>query len=157
MKLAELAEPHHEFAAQVGIWQTSMKVFMEPGMPPMVVEGESVMKTIMGGRYLIEEFTSDFMGMPFEGMLLQGYDNLSQEYWSIWIDSMSTGYGPSFGHKNAEGALVLNGVMKDLRTPDGRPTRSVVTWKGENAVHFEMFDTAPDGTEMLVMVIDYTR
>jgi hypothetical protein len=157
MKLAQPGPQHAEFALQEGIWKTSMKAYMEPGMPPMVVDGESTMKTIMGGRYLVEEFVSDFMGMPFEGMLLQGYDNLSQEYWSIWIDSTSTGYMASRGQKGADGSLVLNGTMKDLRTPEGRPVRSVVTQINEDAVHFEMFDTAPDGTEIKVMEIDYTR
>jgi len=31
------------------------------------------------------------MGMPFEGMGLDGYDNASKEYISIWIDNMGTG------------------------------------------------------------------
>ncbi len=30
------------------------------------------------------------MGMPMEGLLLLGYDNISEEYWSIWMDNFST-------------------------------------------------------------------
>jgi len=157
MKLAEPGEPHEELAMQAGIWQTTMKSYMEPGKPPMVIKGESTMKTIMGGRFLIGRFYSDFMGMPFEGMLIQGFDNLSQEYWTIWVDSMRTDYSVSTGHESADGTLELHGVVKDLRTPAGRPFHSVAKMMSDDTMQFRMYDTASDGSEVLVLEVDYTR
>ncbi len=31
------------------------------------------------------------MGMPFEGMGIDGYDNLAKQYVSTWVDNMGTG------------------------------------------------------------------
>ena len=156
MALNALGPAHEAFQDQTGIWQASMTAYMD-GLPPMEMQGESSMNTLLGGRYLMEEFVSDFMGEPFEGLLLQGYDNLAEEYWTIWIDSTSTGYQLSRGKKRPDGSIELKGTMKDLRTPEGRPVRSVVTHVDDNHVRFEMYDTAPDGSEVLSMEIDYTR
>ncbi len=150
-------EAHAELAEQVGSWTTSMKSYMEPGQPPMVTPGQADISAILGGRVILEHYSCDFMGMPFEGRLIQGYDNLSNEYWTIWVDNMTTGYSLSRGTKRTDGALVLNGVMKDMRTPDGRPTRSVIVRHGPDAANFKMYDTGPDGAEFLMMEIDYTR
>ncbi len=147
---------HADFANQVGAWNASMKMQMEPDAPPMTIPGTSTIRTAMGGRYLIENYRCDFMGQPFEGMLIQGYDNLAQEYWTIWIDSMSTGYTLSRGVKISENVIETHGSMHDAQTPDGRPTRSLIEHK-DGTVIFTMFDTAPDGSEMQVMEIEYTR
>lgn len=157
MELAQPGAEHAAFDDHVGTWKTAMKSYWEPGGEPMLVQGTSVIETIMGGRYMVETFTADFMGMPFEGRLIHGYDNLADEYWSIWFDNMSTWPSFSTGQMDADGTLEMSGTMKDAQTPNGRPSRSVITTLPGGGQHFTMYDVTPEGDEFVVMEIDYTK
>ena len=150
-------EVHAELAKGVGHYTVDMKMWMAPDTEPMPMQATANVEMILGGRYLRQEYKSEFMGMPFEGQMLMGFDNLTGEYWSLWIDNMSTGYSLSNGHDDAEGNTVMSGWMRDPMTPHVRPFRSV-TVQGENGsfvVH--MYDTLPDGGEFQVMEMTYTR
>ena len=65
--------------------------WMAPGADPMVMDGTSENRWVMGGRYLEQRFNGNFMGMPFEGIGYTGYDNVKKQYWGTWMDNMSTG------------------------------------------------------------------
>src|SRR5262245_26127159 len=69
-------EHHKVLDFKVGKWTCKASMFMAPGMPPMESELKSETKWIMGGRYLHDSVSGSFMGMPFEGMGVSGYDNL---------------------------------------------------------------------------------
>lgn len=150
-------EAHAQLAKTAGEFTVDGKMWMGPGQDAMPTTATASRKMVLGGRYLIEEYKSDFMGMPFEGMLIQGYDNLHGENFSIWIDSMSTWPSISHGKWNDEGVLDLHGVMHDVMTPNGRPTRSTVTKGADGGGTMSMFDTLPDGGEFKVMELNYTR
>ena len=51
----------------------------------------------MNGRFVQPEFTGEFMGKPFRGVSLTGYDNTKQKYNSVWIDDMHTSMFTSEG------------------------------------------------------------
>ena len=157
MELGAPGEAHAAFDEHVGTWKTSMK-YWEPGNPEtMTMEGTSTIETIMDGRYMVETFEADFMGMPFEGRLIHGYDNIAHEYWSIWFDNMSTWPSMSTGQMAADGTLEMGGTMKDARTPGGRPSRSVIVPQDDGSMVFTMYDVNPDGDEWKVMEITYTK
>ena len=84
------------------------------GADPMPMQATARTEVLLGGRYIVEEFKSDFMGMPFEGRLIQGYDNLTQQYWSLWTDSMSTGYWISHGTETSPGKVEFEGTVIDI-------------------------------------------
>lgn len=44
----------------------------------------------MDGRFVQETVTGAFMGAPFYGMGLTGYNNVTGEYESVWIDNHTT-------------------------------------------------------------------
>jgi hypothetical protein len=150
-------EVHAELAKGVGHYQVDMRMWMAPGTEPMPMPCTANVEMILGGRYLKQEFKGNFMGEEFEGLMLMGYDNLTDEYWSLWIDNMRTGYSLSIGREDENGNQVMNGWMRDPRTPQGRPLRSV-TVPGENGsfvVH--MYDSLPDGGEFEVMEMTYRK
>lgn len=150
-------EPHQEFAQMAGNWNVETKTAMAPEGELMPGTATAKSRTILGGRWLMEEFTSDFMGQKFEGVLLLGYDNLKQEYVSIWLDSMSTWPSIARGQRNAEGEMEQCGTMFDVISPNGRPYKHISRQVSENQMHARMVDTLPDGREWTVMEMAYTR
>jgi Protein of unknown function (DUF1579) len=150
--------PQHEaLASRAGSWSVEGKMWMAPGADPMPMKATARTEVLLGGRYIIEEFKSDFMGMPFEGRLIQGFDNLSQEYWSLWTDSMSTGCYISRGTETSPGHVEFRGTATDILTPNGRPSRMTTTDNGDGSYTMKMFDTREDGGEFQSMELRYTR
>ncbi len=157
MASGALGPQHEALAGRAGSWTVEGKVWMEPGADPMPMQATAMTEVLLGGRYIVEEFKSDFMGMPFEGRLMQGYDNLTQEYWSLWTDSMSTGYFISHGTETSPGHIELRGTANDILTPNGRPTRMTTTDNGDGSYTMKMFDTREDSGEFQSMELRYTR
>ena len=98
-------------------------------------------------------------------MLVQGYDNLSKKYQTMWIDSWGTRMTLAEGTEVKPGIIEYHGTMKDFVTPDGRPYMFRVTTKDDDHTLFEMYDTIPETPEapmpekpnMMVMKMEYTR
>jgi len=157
MQAGTPGEVHEDMAGLVGDWDVEYRWWKGPDGEPVRGTGTSTYRSIMGGRYLVEEFHSQFFGQPFEGMLLMGYDNVRQQFQTVWIDSMSTGMGLQLGTLGTDGIKRLQGEHYDYMTPTGRPMRSELSAVGETVHEMEMFDTAPDGTEYLSMSFRYKR
>lgn len=150
-------EAHAALGKTAGDWTVATRYWMGPDMPPNDAKATSSRKMILGGRYLVEEYKSEFMGMPFEGMLIQGYDNLQEDHFTIWIDNMSTGPSMARGKMDEAGSVHHVGLMRDVATPAGRPYRHVTHAMEEGKMTFDMFDSKPEGGEFKVMELSYTK
>ena len=116
MAAGAVGEPHSFIAKSVGEWDVASKMWMDPAGAPMEYKGQSSSKMVLGGRYLMEEFNSNIMGSPYEGLMLQGYDNLQKRYFSIWMDNMSTWPSISYGQVDDKGKFISDGTMYDIST-----------------------------------------
>ena len=148
---------HASIARSAGEWTVAQKMYMAPGAPAIPSEARSSSRMILGGRVLLEEYSSEVNGMPMEGLLLLGYDNLEEEYWSVWLDSFTTWPSYARGHEDAEGALILEGELKDISTPEGRPFHQRSWSTSEDQHRAEIFDTAPGGESFKMMEFTYDR
>lgn len=150
--------PQHELLASlVGTYDVDMTMYMGPGAPPEPMPSTSTMVMAMDGRQLVESFRSDFGGAPFTGRLMMGFDNTTQQWWSVWTDNFSTGYALSHGEYTGDDTITLCGTMRDHKTPDGRPTKVQMTDLSGDQHHFTMWDTGPDGELYVVMDGIYKR
>lgn len=157
MEAGTPGEAHAHLAEAAGRFSVATKFWMEPGMPPMEAPATSSIEMIMDGRYMRESFKMDFMGMPFEGQFLLGFNNATGEYESVWIDNMSTGMATATGTMVSDDTMELRGLMRDVRTPEGRPYRSTTTFLEDGGTIMRMYDTGPDGVEFQNMEMTYTR
>ena len=90
MKYAQPGEGHRFLERLAGKWDARVKFWMQPGASPIESTGSTVNELMMGGRFLKSEYTAEFMGSPFQGMALDGFDNQKQKYVGLWIDTMGT-------------------------------------------------------------------
>jgi hypothetical protein len=154
MKLAQPGEHHKILGSLVGKWKTTGKTWMEPGQPAVEMSGTMEASWILGGRYLQEIHLGNFMGQPFEGRGLDGYDNATHEYFDSWVDNMGTGVMLFHGScddpckvltETAEGPDPMTGkVMK---------TKTVTTFLDPDTYRFEMYvvGVGKDGQDAKVM------
>jgi hypothetical protein len=120
----------------------------------MVSEGKAERKMILGGRVLHEHAKSEFMGQPFEGIGLTGYDNVTERYWSTWIDNVSTGLSVTHGQWNEDGTGTFEGETADPQTGEMEPMRIEVHMEGKREI-YEFFMPQPDGEAVKTMEILY--
>lgn len=149
---------HKKLDPFVGEWSAEVKAWMAPGQPPAESKGTAKATWILDGRYVQEEFTGDFMGQPFRGMSLTGYDNVRGKYRTVWVDNMSTTIVTGEGDLDAASkVLTFNGDYACAMTGDKNKQVKLVTRIGSKDKHvFEMHDPSL-GANSKVMEITYTR
>jgi hypothetical protein len=96
-KLSKPGKFHELLGDFVGTWTADVKMWMDPNAPPVVSKGHATFKLIFEGRFLYGDFLGEFMGMPFKGINIMGYDNAKKGFFSIWIDNSTTGLLSSKG------------------------------------------------------------
>ncbi|MFK7738848.1 MAG: DUF1579 domain-containing protein [Planctomycetota bacterium] len=147
---------HQPLAAQVGTWDAKMEYTDFTTGKAATSKGTSIRKQPLGGMWLIDQFQTTMMGMPFKGMGTTGYDPAKKKYVGTWIDSMTPSLMVLEGNYDKTGKiLTMSGMGVGM---DGKPAmhRMVTTEKDANTHVFEMFVAGPDG-DIKVMTITYTR
>src|SRR5262245_35226465 len=160
-KMKEFATPgpaHKVLEARVGKWNAQVKLWMEPGSQPKSETGTSEVKGILDGRFLEDTFKGTFMGAPFQGRGLTGYDNIKKKYIGSWIDTAGTGIMHSEGSYDAASKT----FTYTSESPDcmaGKYVKSRSIDKLVDADHWtmQMYSAGPDGKEYMSMEIAYTR
>ena len=148
---------HALFNMDAGTWDATVEVTMAPGAKPETSKGVEVNTIGCGGLCMISDFKSEMMGMAFHGHGTTTWDVVKKRYSFSWTDSMSQGL--SIGEASWDPtAKRLTGSMEG---PDmtGKvvKSRSVVDYPSEASRVMTVYAAGPDGKEMQVLKITYTR
>lgn len=159
MKLGSPSEAHHRLDPLVGRFNTTVRWWMDPNATPEESKGVENNQWILGGRFIQQEFKGTSMGQPFQGMGIIGYDNVKQEYTSIWLDSMSTGMMQSTGrYDELSKTFVDSGTFSCPMTGEKSKTfRSETKWTDNNHYTYTWFTKDKDGKEFKSMEIMFER
>ncbi len=159
-KLAAPGEHHKRLATLAGKWKVTGKAWLAPGQPPTDVASTMEASWILGGRYLQEVHTGSFMGQPFEGRQLDGYDNGAHEYFGTWVDNMGTGV-LLFRGTCDDPCKVLTETSEEVDPMSGKSmkTRSVTTFVDNDTYRVEMYvvGTGPGGQDFKTMELAAKR
>jgi hypothetical protein len=158
-KLNAKGPAHEQFTKMVGTWDAEMKMWMMPGMPPTTMPGTAEFRTILDGRYVEQVYRCDMGDGVFEGRGIEGYDTMTKQYVSIWMDNDSTGIFMMRGTPTADGKKIIYfGEMADPMSP-GRVkiARAVAEERSDDEVVLSMYERGPDGEEYKNMEITYKR
>ncbi|MFT5286380.1 MAG: hypothetical protein ACI8TQ_002548, partial [Planctomycetota bacterium] len=157
MKMGAPGPEHELLATMAGEWNAKSKMSMSPDAPATETDSTSSNKMILGGRYLQCDYQGLFMGQPYHGMGLIGFDNTTQQYQLIWIDNSGTTMtNPLAGtYDESTKQLTVSGST-DNPMYGTMTMREVFTLHGPDSHSFEMFMDMGAG-ETSSMTIDYTR
>ena len=148
---------HQMLAKSNGEWISDITLWTQPGAPPTKSTGTAVNRMIMGGRYQESKNTGNFMGMPFEGVSILGYDNAKKIFQSSWIDNMGTGIMYMEGKWDDQSKTVnFTGKSVDPMTGKDISVRETFKIIDDNNTFMEMFMTQ-DGKEFKTMEIKSKR
>jgi Protein of unknown function (DUF1579) len=152
--------PQHKLLNPIaGTWNFTAKFWMDPSAPPMDSKGIAVRKWILGGRFLTDEIEATGFGPEgFRGFGIMGYDNIQQKFNSFWVDSMTTAMSTSTGTADSAGKVFT--YHKEDVDPVSKQKikgRDVVTIETNDRHTMVMYKALPDGKEMKVGEIVFTR
>lgn len=160
-KCIEAGKPgagHKAVEGMAGSWDFTVKMWMDPSAPPESSPGKSEIRWILGGRFLEQKVTGTSMGQPFEGIGLLGFDNVTQKYQSIWLDSMSTAMMTGTGSYDAASKTITEtGTFSCPMQGKRCEYRAVTRLSDKDRFTYEFFTAGPDGKEMRMMEIQYVR
>lgn len=156
MKSMTPGAPHKHMEYFAGDWAASNTMWM--GGQETKSTGTMHAESSMGGRYLVSSHKGMINGMPFEGMGIDGYDNVNGELYSLWFDNMGTGYMLSKGTSSEDmKKCTYIGSTKDPMTGKMVSHKMVTTITGPDTYKFEMWMTPAGAKEDKMMEINYTR
>ena len=151
-------EQHKHLAAMAGNWTYTGKIWMDPSAPPIETSGTSTVTIIMGGRFLQQEVKGRFEGIEFTGFGLVGFNKLTNQVQSAWVDNMGTAMLIMTGTCDADGKVFTSfGEYKDPTKSEMQRVKSVSKLVGPDEMMDEMFLLLPDGNEIKTMELIYKR
>lgn len=146
---------HAALAERTGAYDMSVTMW-EPSSPePTTLTGTAERTMILGGRVLQEKVSAEVMGMPFEGEARTGYDNVTDTYWSTWVDNMSTGLNSSTGKQLEDGSLELVGEAPNPMVGGMVKQKSLSQRRDDGSELSTMYEQR-DGEWVKTMEIVYT-
>ena len=151
---------HHEVLKQLaGKWTVKCKMRQSPDQPWAEMDATSEGQMILGGRYVVEVFRiADFMGFPFEGHSLMGYDNHKEKYFTLWIDSTSTAAMSQSGTIDADHKVITtSGEYYDPMVKAQVKSRTVTAITSHDSHTMSMHTTYPGAEEFHSMDLVFTR
>lgn len=148
--------PEHAWlASTAGSWTFEGNAWMSPGDPGTKFSGTEERTLALGGRIVMSKVNASLNGAPFEGMGINGFDNVTKKYWGSWIDNMSTGAMTIRG-TCTDGKCEFESVAPDPTT-GGTSTGRMVSHQQADHEHVVMYAKGPDGKEFKAMEFHYTR
>jgi hypothetical protein len=151
----------HEFLAKSeGTWHAATKMWMAPNADPVESEGSAKVSTLMDGRFVQIEMKGEMPGMgPYNGLGIAGYDKVSKEFNSIWIDNHGTGMMKGTGELSEDGkTLTWTYSFNCPVTQKPVKMREVETFTGPDTKTLDMYGAEPkSGEEFQMMHIDFKK
>lgn len=156
-QLATPNEHHTRLQKLVGEWDVLLRT-TEPGGQQQQERGRVVVAAILGGRYVVANYTLQLQGAKVEAVQILGFDTLRQVYTASWRDSLSTWSVECAGPAVADrpDVVTMAGTLVDVQDPTGRPFRQVVDLGTDKVVTVRLFDTHA-GKEFEVQVQEWTQ
>jgi hypothetical protein len=165
MEMSKLNENHKLLAGTAGTWSYVVKMWMDPKGAPTESKGTAIRKAVMDGRYVTGDYSGNFKmpgadgkphDMKFQGMSMDGYDNVKKKFVSGWVDNMGTGIYITEGtYDESTKSITYTG---DMEMAPGMKTkvREVIKFTDKDHMAMEYFEDRGQG-EMKSMEINYTR
>jgi hypothetical protein len=141
----------------VGNWEATIESTARDGKP--VTNAAKATAKLSGGRWLVTDFDGTFMGAPFIGHEVIGYDPVAKKYVLNWVDSMATSFATGEGLYNSQTkTLTLTVTGRDDSTGKMTTWRQVDIWKDADHHDWSLRTiSAKDAKEQVQMTIRYHR
>jgi hypothetical protein len=151
MQASKPGESHRRLTDLAGTWKG---VARTPGEGDKWTESPATLelRSILGGRFLLEQASCELFGETLEWVGLYGFDAEQGRYVATWCDNFGTGFDTAEGEWDASrGAIVLRGEKVEPPGDDKVPYAWILTPEGPKKLRVAM--TSGDGEQVELEVV----
>jgi hypothetical protein len=155
--LAKPGPMHQQLAKLAGEYTTVTKFMLKPGDDAKESQGSAKLKTILDGRFLVEEASGNLFGQKTGSMHLLGYNNGTGKYEGTWVYTGSTGMMTLVGTSKDDGKTIEFNATYELEK--GVKTALSVVTRILDDDHFvtSLIAKGTDGNPGPTLETTYTR
>lgn len=153
---AAITDEHKRLARVGGMWETEGTFWNGPGEPE-TSKGSARFTPMLGGRFVVQEYSGTMMGKPFEGRAIEGYDKEKKKHFSIWLDNQGTGFLTSWGNPDATGKVYTYESGEEEWMGAKFRFKTIVTRTDDDHFKIEHFVVTAPGQDTKQMEILFTR
>jgi hypothetical protein len=150
--------PHSRLAALIGDWKGTSRVWF--GKDNLADESpvSGTITSILGGRFILHQYTTSMSGDSVEGLVVIGYSIESGKYQTAWVDSFHMGTAIMFseGSGTESGHSVL-GSYGGAEMPEPWGWRTAIEVLDPRKIVITAYNIAPGGVEEKATEIVYDR
>ncbi len=158
MEYATPGPQHKVLDAFIGAWDAKSAFWTKPGAEPIISGGSSEQTWVLGGRFVMQKFAGADASRSFAGMGFTGYNNASETFESVWMDSESTGMIRTSGTIDETGTIITQtGEYMDPITHKMRALKYVTRLVGPTEMAFEMWEPGTGGAEFKTLDVVYSK
>ena len=150
--------PEHEMLKQFeGTWRARVQMYMDGAVNES--EGTMTNSLVLDGRFLRQDFESEFMEHPFRGLGYWGYDRASKQWITSWMDTWNTGMMVSEkgSYDAAARTWTIDAKYTNPETGKKETHREVIKLIDADEHVMDMFMVDDAGNATKSMTITYTR
>jgi len=154
MPVAQVGPEHARLAKRVGTWDVTITMGGEARSTSKGVDRSR----LLGERWLISDFEADFMGAPFQGHGVMGYDPLAKKYVQTWVDTSTERPIVSEGTYDESGRTLTMRITpgsRDSATGQTAEEKHVSRWIDDDTMVFELY--VGGEAHPMVMSVEYKR
>ncbi len=157
--MEELGKPgpeHARLAERAGDWKATTTMFGPGPDAGTTYVGSAHCELLYGGRFLQQTFHGQWMGKPFTGTEISGYDRFKNKFVDTWFDDAGTGILMFEGTADAATGVVTQ--TGRCASPMGMMNyKTTTTPVADGKYEFTMFMVNEEGHEEKHMHILYER
>jgi hypothetical protein len=140
---------HNWLSKLAGRWEGTTKVWFEPDKLADESETKGTIKEILGGRFIMHEYTGSMQGKPLEGIQIYGYDMTGERFQMVMLDTFHTGT-LVLNQNGAEGDEKFSPLGSyDYKDPSGEITtwgwRTDIELVDDDNMIISMYNVFPNG------------
>lgn len=158
-KSAAAGPEHKTLSSLAGAWKAEAKFWNDPKKAPEIVKAKATFTSVLGGRYIRQDYSGKLFGKPMHGIGYMGYDNSKKTYSSTWMDTNSTSVMSSTGTYDAASKTWT--FLSEMSCPFAANAMVQMTEKltlvGKNHLRFEMYQSRDGGEPQKSFEINYRR
>jgi hypothetical protein len=150
-------EEHRKLEALAGTWDVTVKF---PAGPGKTMEGKSSCEAswVMDGRFLRQEYSSNFAGKPLTVVRYLGFDRHKGKFVEVHFESTHTDVLYSEGVLSPDSKTITSsGTHVDATTGRRMAVRTMTTFGNRDAFTLEMLYTDGEGKGSKTITLTHRR